>query len=81
MTMLSLTQELVVSEARVSKMIDAENVTMIDAKKLRNHIKAQINPYGKPFEGTVYDFGLKLMDYIDAMEKYILTITEGEQQE
>lgn len=62
-------------------MIDAENVTMIDAKKLRKYIKAQINPYGKPFEGTVYDFGLKLMDYIDAMEKYILTITEGDQDD
>lgn len=42
---------------------------MMDGNKLRNYIKAEINPYGKPFEGTVYDFGLKLMDMIDRMEQ------------
>lgn len=42
---------------------------MIDSGKLKKYIKSEINPYGKPFEGTVYDFGLKIMDYIDAMEK------------
>lgn len=45
---------------------------MIDAEKLKRYIKSEINPYGKPFEGTVYDFGLKLMDYIDAMENHTL---------
>lgn len=42
---------------------------MIDEKKLLYYIKSQINPYGKPFEGSVYDFGLKIMDYIENMEK------------
>ena len=42
---------------------------MIDEKKLINYIKAEINPYGKPFNGTAYEFGLKLIDYIEGMEK------------
>ena len=42
---------------------------VIDEKKLYKWIKAQINPYGKPFEGTVFEFGNKVMDYINAMEK------------
>ena len=42
---------------------------MIDEKKNYNYIKEQINPYGKPFTGTVYEFGLKIMDYIENMEK------------
>ena len=42
---------------------------MIDEKKIYNYIKEQINPYGKPFTGTVYEFGLKIMDYIENMEK------------
>lgn len=42
---------------------------MIDEKRLIRYIKTEINPYGKPFEGSVYDFGLKLMDYIENMGK------------
>ena len=42
---------------------------MIDEKKLTRYIKTEINPYGKPFEGTVYEFGNMLMDYIERMEK------------
>ena len=42
---------------------------MIDEKKLINYINAEINPYGKPFNGTAYEFGLKLIDYIEGMEK------------
>ena len=42
---------------------------MIDEKKIYNYIKEQINPYGKPFTGTVYEFGLKIMDYIENMKK------------
>ncbi|MGN0331728.1 MAG: DUF551 domain-containing protein [Lachnospiraceae bacterium] len=42
---------------------------MIDEKKIWNYIKEQINPYGKPFTGTAYEFGLKVMDYIEDMEK------------
>lgn len=42
---------------------------MIDEKKIYNYIKEQINPYGKPFTGTVYEFGLKIMDYIENIEK------------
>lgn len=42
---------------------------MIDEKKIISYIKKHINPYGKPFEGTVFEFGNKVMDYIKAMEK------------
>ena len=42
---------------------------MIDEKKLINYINTEINPYGKPFNGTAYEFGLKLIDYIEGMEK------------
>ena len=40
---------------------------LIDANKLRDYVKEQINPYGKPFEGSAYEFGLKIMHYIDNM--------------
>ena len=42
---------------------------MIDEKKLINYIKAEINPYGKPFEGTVFEFGCKVMEHIEKMDK------------
>lgn len=38
---------------------------LIDAEKISNYIKREINPYGKPFEGTAYEFGLKLMKYLE----------------
>lgn len=40
---------------------------LISRSKIRNYIKTQINPYGKPFEGTPYELGLKIMKYIDSM--------------
>ena len=42
---------------------------MIDEKKLKKYIMTEINPYGKPFDGTGYEFGNMLMDYIERMEK------------
>ena len=42
---------------------------MIDEKKLTRYIKTEINPYGKPFDGTVFEFGNMLIDYIERMEK------------
>lgn len=42
---------------------------MIDEKKLINYIKTEINPYGRPFEGTVFEFGCKVMEHIENMEK------------
>lgn len=42
---------------------------MIDSKKIISYIKKHINPYGKPFEGTLFEFGCKVIDYIEAMEK------------
>lgn len=41
---------------------------LIRRKKIRDYIKVEINPYGKPFEGTAYELGLKIMKYIDAMD-------------
>ena len=40
---------------------------LTDENKIRDYVKEQINPYGKPFEGSVYEFGLKIMHYIDNM--------------
>ena len=42
---------------------------MIDEKKLTRYIKTEINPYGKPFDGTVFEFGNMLIDYMERMEK------------
>ena len=41
---------------------------LISRKKIRDYIKGEINPYGKQFEGTAYELGLKIMRYIDAMD-------------
>lgn len=41
---------------------------LISRSKIRDYIKTQINPYGKPFEGTSCELGLKIMRYIDAMD-------------
>lgn len=41
---------------------------MSDKSKIYNYIKRTINPYGKPFEGTAYELGLKIMDYIENMD-------------
>lgn len=40
---------------------------MSDKSKIYDYIKRTINPYGKPFEGTAYELGLKIMDYIENM--------------
>ena len=42
---------------------------MIDERKLTRYIKTEINPYGKPFYGTVFEFGNMLIDYMERMEK------------
>ena len=42
---------------------------MIDENKLKKYIMTEINPYGKPFDGTIYEFGNIIMDYIERMEK------------
>lgn len=41
---------------------------MSDKSKIYDYIKRTINPYGKPFEGTAYELGLKIMDYIENMD-------------
>ena len=41
---------------------------LISRKKICDYIKGKINPYGKPFEGTTYELGLKIIKYIDAMD-------------
>ena len=38
---------------------------LIDAEKISNYIKSEINPYGKPFKGNAYEFGLKLIKYLE----------------
>ena len=41
---------------------------MSDKSKIYDYIKRTINPYVKPFEGTAYELGLKIMDYIENMD-------------
>lgn len=41
---------------------------MSNKRKIYNYIKRTINPYGRPFEGTAYELGLKIMDYIENMD-------------
>ena len=41
---------------------------MSDKHKIYDYIKRTINPYGRPFEGTAYELGLKIMDYIENMD-------------
>lgn len=41
---------------------------MSDKHKIYDYIKMTINPYGRPFEGTAYELGLKIMDYIENMD-------------
>lgn len=40
---------------------------LTDANKIRDYVKEQINPYGKPFDGSAYEFGLKLIKYLENM--------------
>lgn len=41
---------------------------MNDKCKICDYIKRTINPYGRPFEGTVYEFGLKIIDFIENID-------------
>ena len=41
---------------------------MSDKRKIYDYIKRTINPYGRPFEETAYELGLKIMDYIENMD-------------
>ena len=41
---------------------------MSDKCKIYDYIKRTINPYGRPFEGTVYELGLKIMDFIENID-------------
>lgn len=47
---------------------------LISRSSIYNYIKAQINPYGKPFKGTAYELGLKIMDYIKNMSSVELPV-------
>ena len=38
---------------------------LINAETISGYIKREINPYGRPFKGSVYEFGLKLMKYLE----------------
>lgn len=38
---------------------------LVSSERIKNYIQTQINPYGKPFKGTAYEFGIKLLDYLN----------------
>lgn len=46
---------------------DLNGRKLVYADDICRYIKAKINPYGKPFEGSAYEFGLKIMEYIENM--------------
>lgn len=41
---------------------------MSDKSKIYDYIKRTINPYGKPFKGTAYELGAKIMNFIENMD-------------
>lgn len=41
---------------------------MSDKSKIYDYIKRTINPCGRPFEGTAYEFGFKIMDFIENID-------------
>lgn len=41
---------------------------MSDKRKIYDYIKRTINPCGIPFEGTAYEFGLKIMGFIENID-------------
>lgn len=51
-----------------------------DRNKIYDYVKTQINPYGKPFQGSVKEFGYKIMDYIKNMPD-VPEINVGENEE
>lgn len=40
-------------------------MTLVSLERIKNYIQTQINPYGEPFKGTAYEFGIKLLDYLN----------------
>ena len=42
---------------------------MSDRDEIYSYIKREINPYGRSFKGTAFEFGVKIMDYIKSMTK------------
>lgn len=40
---------------------------LVYADDIYRYIKTEINPYGKPFEGSAYELGLKIMKHIENM--------------
>ncbi len=46
---------------------DLNGRKLVYADDICRYIKTKINPYGKPFKGSAYEFGLKIMEYIENM--------------
>lgn len=46
----------------------------ISRNQIYSYVKTIINPYGKPFKGTAYELGLKIMDYIKNMSSVELPV-------
>ena len=56
--------------------MEEDRNTLID--RIIRHIKTEINPYGKPFEGTAYEFGKMLMDYLERIKTVEVYMQDGE---
>lgn len=41
---------------------------MSDKRKIYDYIKRTINPYGRPFDGTAYELGVKIIDFIENID-------------
>ena len=55
--------------------IEEDRNTLLD--RIIRYIKAEINPYGKPFEGTAYEFGKMLMDYLERIKTVEVYMQDG----
>lgn len=49
---------------------------LISKNQIYSYVKTIINPYGKPFKGTAYELGLKIMDYIKNMSSVELPVCD-----
>ena len=56
--------------------MEEDRNTLLD--RIIRYIKTEINPCGKPFEGTAYEFGKMLMDYLERIKTVEEYMQDGE---
>jgi hypothetical protein len=56
--------------------MEEDRNTLLD--RIIRYIKTEINPFGKPFDGTAYEFGKMLMDYLKRIKTVEEYMQDGE---